>query len=184
MTEANHEDKHAPFRDHWREKIEEFAGPLLGYATRLVRKVNVGEPWDVVNAAACHTLLYAPDPKTVTKPRSYLFRSVHNIWADAVGKSKVGIMDSLSDPENVRKMEAQLPPVPPEVLAIFQDEPLMKRLERLGTLDDEEKEMLANVIAGYTVEEIAKFRREDVCRTKTRWHALVQKLRYRRRTRE
>lgn len=180
MTEANHEANREEFQRFWGEAIAELYAHLIVYANKLVKKVNVGEPADLVQACACRVIKYAKDPVTLThNKKSYVYRSLHNIWVDEVKRSGVGMVQPLNSSATAKEMEALLPPVEPEVLATRKGEELRQEFEQLGPITDKEKELVALVTKHYTLEDIADLWGEHIDRVKTQWQRLIAKQRYR-----
>lgn len=179
MTEANYKENRRKFGRFWEEAIADFYAPLVVYANKLVKKVNVGEPADLVQACACRALFYSNDPATVGNVKNYLYRSLHNLWADEVRKSGGGMVQSLNNPATAKEMENLLPPLEPDVLATRKGEEIKQQFENLGPLTEKEKSLLALITKHYALEDIAVLWGEDVYRTKTCWQRLISKQRYR-----
>lgn len=177
--DEHHDNKHEEYQNFWIEALEAYYGSLLAYARFLSNKVNVGEPEDWTNTCACRILSYAPDPATVGKPSSYFRRTMHNLWVDEIKKRRVGSVESMDTPNNKETLGKSLPSIAPEVEATFKKREFHESLEGLGPFTTAEKKLLAWTTKGFSVEEIAVFCDEDLKKTKKRWHALVNKLRYR-----
>ena len=178
MTEANHANNEQ-HRGFWEAAIAEFYELLIARARKLVRRINVGTPEDLVHGCICRVLGYSKDPATVGKTKNYLYRSLHNFWADEVRRSRVGMVESLNSRETEKEMEKLLPPVEPTVLATQKGEDIKQQFEKLGPLTKEEKALIALITQHYTLEDIASLWGEDIYRTKTRWQRLISKQRYR-----
>ena len=173
MTEGDHAKNRALYGAFWREKCEQFAERLFPYARRLVQQVNVCDPEDLVSITICRALGYSPNPAKVRKPLSYLFRIMHNGWADEVRKRKD--MDSLDDPDCQRALEQRFS-VTQKTQAFLEIQQFFEDQCTPNSLTEEEIKLLRSICDGETPEEIAATTGEDVWRTKNRCHALKAKL--------
>lgn len=175
LTESSRDQ----YRAYWSKAYIDYYRRLLGHARRLV-KGKTYEAEDLVQEACCRVLTYPKNPAEVINPFGYLKCVMHRVWIAKWKSEKTALMESLeailSDPTR----QKEHPTVEPEILRIAENEGLMEELRiKQGPLTKDEKFLLGSLLEGQTIEDIAATLGEDPCRTKTRWYALLAKLRHR-----
>lgn len=163
-------------RDAWARLCVDLYPRLLAMARALTRN-DVHSTEDLVQQTVLRCLTYAPDLEKIKEPKSYLRRSMRNIWIDSRHKHDE---ISLDDPLMSELPETALLFVEPDVLRSLENEELRKTLrEKQGPLTIYENRLLSLHLDGYTINEIANLLHEDVHRTRYNLNALKTKVRYR-----
>lgn len=163
---------------YWCAAYVEYKRPLLEYARRLTNG-RTEDAEDLTQETIYRVIKWPKDPGQVSSPLSYFKRVVRNEWISKWDE-EAAHMESLDQIAGDPARRKDLPTVEPEVLRTLENEGLREELKvKQGPLTDDEKSLLKALRRWETLEEVAAELGEDPRVTKTRYRALIAKLRYR-----
>jgi DNA-directed RNA polymerase specialized sigma24 family protein len=159
--------------------LVKYEGPLRKRALRLAGLAggNTQDAGDYYQETAYRVLNYSTVFGEINNPLGYMLRVMRNVWIDQQVKANKVHMESLDAMQEDPARRGELPAVAAEVLRFAKNSEFLEELRTVrAAFTRDEKCLLAAVLGGQTLEEIAASSNEDLYRTRARWYKLRAKV--------